>query len=263
MAFGYIVDSPVLANGFNYVGAATVTATNYPAINLSNLSDARKSHACQASAKAGLLIDIDLGLALPVDCVAILGHIFSGSATIKVQASVNPAYAPLAIDDTLVWNEDQIIHLYSVGKVYRYWRINVTDAANLSFPWIGELVIGKRQFTKFPSQWGIVEGFNHENIIHTTDYDTRWIYHHTTLRFLEAFEFLKRTEAEVVELKTMFRRAKGSFTPILVVFDEDYPNKSIYGRLLDELGRSFKAYECNDLGGLSVKEEPSAGLVSI
>jgi hypothetical protein len=140
----------------------------------------------------------------------------------------------------------------------------IADSGNYGYPWVGELVMGMREPLAYPSNWGLAESFDHKKVTHETDYGVRWIYHLDKLRSFTDLRFLQRFEDELEELRDMVKKTKGSYIPVFVVFDTtNYPEKTIYGRFRDELQRTFRFIEWNDILGLTCVEEPSAGMVKI
>jgi hypothetical protein len=258
----YIVDDAQTGAGYNWVGLATITVTNFVTANKDRLFNKDKSSALQATAKTGLQIDFNLGSAMPVNTIGILGHLFTSGATITLLADDNAGFATPDINEVLTWAEDQIFRLFSATQSYQYWRITIADAGNVAFPWIGEFIIGQRLVFTFPVGWGVEEATEDKLVIHETDYGVKWIYDHGQIRTIDGALFHQRTEDEVAELKQMVIRAKGSNIPVLFFFDtENYEDKGIYGRLTDELNREFMFYEFNNLSALTITEQPSARMV--
>lgn len=261
----YLIDSPVVADGYNYTGHAVLTATNFPSSDLPFLYDNRKSHAVQATAKTGLYINLDIRSAsLDVDMIAILGHNLASDATIKIQADDDSGYGSLAVDQTLTWNEDQIVYFFDTVKTYRYWRLSIEASNNVGYPFIGEFLIGKKVSFTFPMNWGITEQYEHLNVSHKTDYGVEWVYTQGVLRSFQAFNFITRPEDEVEEVEDMIIAANGSLIPVLLTHDlENYPNRAIYGHLADELQRTFVFDQNSDVTGLTIQEEPSAKMIEV
>ena len=92
-------------------------------------------------------IVIDLGSTKQVTCVVIQDHNFTNAATIDLMAHTAdswgaPDYAPAS----LTWNEGIIVVF--LDQTFRYWRLEVTDAANGDgYIAIGELFLAAYEET--------------------------------------------------------------------------------------------------------------------
>ena len=180
MSVGYIIDHNTASDGYNRVGGASITATSVNTTSLAKLYNRRQSRACQGSALTGIIIDFDMGSAIDVDCVAVLGHNFTTSVTCNIKADDDPAFGSPGVNLNLTYNADQIIYLWSSTQSYRYWRLSIDDATNTAYPWIGELILGKlTTFTHEPT-WGMSRVDFHEMVTHETDYGNVLLKH---LRF--------------------------------------------------------------------------------
>lgn len=91
--------------------------------------------------KIGDAIVIDLGSAQSVTACALLGHNFTGSATVKLQGNASDSWGSPSVDRTLTVT-DPIISDYPTGS-YRYWRVFWTDSTTTEdFFTLDELFLG-------------------------------------------------------------------------------------------------------------------------
>lgn len=255
----YMIDDAVDAKPYNLVGLATITLTNFTTGDEAKLYSKRVSDVLLGTAKTGLVIDIDFGSAKSVDTIALLGLNISSTGSIRIRGDSNPAFPSPTIDVTVNDPGVQHIEVEDTPVSLQYWRINMDDASNEFFPWIGELMIGERFAFNRPHSWGHAEVFEFRNVAHETDYGTRWVYHHTDSRSLRSFTFSQRTDAEAEELEDMITAAKGSFLPLLVIPDVvDDPDRAVYGFIVDQIGREFRFLDWNNFADIPVIEQPRA-----
>lgn len=126
----------ILWNNLNNASATVLSsssaATEYP---LSNLQNYWKSWRTRTSSLASPdYWAWNLGSALPVSYVILVGHNFTSSATVKVQADIHAGHWA-DVNRTLVygtdWNDDIVIAYFSTEwTTLQYWRITVQDLSN-------------------------------------------------------------------------------------------------------------------------------------
>lgn len=90
-------------------------------------------------------ITIDLGSAQQVTALAIFDHNFTDAVTISLKGDADNANwdTPDFGGESVTYNADKIVHYLSSAQTYRYWRLEITDAANSdTYIEIGELFLG-------------------------------------------------------------------------------------------------------------------------
>lgn len=79
-----------------------------------------------------------------LDCFAILGHNFTETALIKVEANIANNFLAPPVTKIGVWAKDNIIIPTSFGAQYEYYKISILDVANpCGYIEIGRVVGGK------------------------------------------------------------------------------------------------------------------------
>jgi len=229
--------------------------TDFPAEYLVNQIASKPARFTQ---KTGLQINIDFGSSQKCNCIAILGHNLSSGATITIQNDDNSGMSSPDLNQALTWNEDQIVYLITSNDTNRYWRISIEDSGNSSYPMIGELILG--EYIEFSQNfdWNIVENVQMNLITHKTDFQQTWSYFMNKTRSLGNMNFTKIDSTTLDELLTMFEDAKGSHYPILLIWDDNNVNRSIYGKLGDQHGRHFNFVTLYSVTGLTITGLPFA-----
>lgn len=113
----------------NLINDATLASDNedgnYP---LSGLQDIHLSNVFRFGDTDGGYIDIDLGEAEDVSCIGIISNLsVTGSVTLKGNSVESWASPPVEREITIV---DRNIMEYFTTETYRYWRLEIEDAAN-------------------------------------------------------------------------------------------------------------------------------------
>lgn len=94
---------------------------------------------------ATITCDTELAQGVYLDTMAILNHNLSGSATVILQASNDPSFATIPINEQL---EYEVSNMYYIApnlpqNAYRYWRLAITDTGNAdNFLRIGTIIFG-------------------------------------------------------------------------------------------------------------------------
>jgi len=94
---------------------------------------------------ATITCDTELAQGVYLDTLAILNHNLSGSAIIILQASNDPSFATIPINEQL---EYEVSNMYYIApnlpqNAYRYWRLAITDTGNADgFLRIGTIIFG-------------------------------------------------------------------------------------------------------------------------
>lgn len=141
----------------NHAAAAAASASAstadalYPASNAVTTPPALP---WRSTALASQWIEVDLGSAQAIDLIAIVGHNLSSTATINVRAGATAA--PTTLISAMTWRDRTAYVGLSATASHRYWRIEISDAANTSpYVQVGYIVLGNRTVlgTKFALGW--------------------------------------------------------------------------------------------------------------
>jgi hypothetical protein len=109
---------------------ASTEADNYPVENIVNQHSSVKWRSTTGSLTSQwVTVDAGAGETFTVDCVAILGHNFTNSATIKFQMNATDSWGSPSVDETLTWREGMILKFFT-ESTYRFARISIDDAGN-------------------------------------------------------------------------------------------------------------------------------------
>lgn len=128
----------------NYLDAGTVSASSenviYPVENVQN---GRLAKPWRTLSATGVNCIVDLGAAVAIDTVAIMGHTLTTSATVVIEANSSDSWGAPAWSTTLTALEGMILKFFDAAQTYRYWRYTIEDATNGSaYLDIGRLWLG-------------------------------------------------------------------------------------------------------------------------
>lgn len=179
-------------------------------------------------------IDAYLASAQEVKAIVIYDHNFTDAATLSIDGDSAPTFdtdgGSAEFSEALTWTDEKIVHFLSAAQTYRYWRLNVTDAANPdAFIEIGELFLGS--YLELSRNY--VNGFQED--IESVKNTNATVYGIERDRF---FNFQRTwkidwhviTSADAANLKTMFAslgsRSTGIFKPFFFCFDSATPSNT-------------------------------------
>lgn len=129
---------------------ASSEQTSLPA---SNVTHFWKTKVWRATGDTSEWIKFDFGSAQDFKVVCIVGHNFSSGATVKFQANATDSWGSPSVDETLTWNADIILYVWTATQSYRWVRITIADSANADgYVEIGRIFVGtflepERNFT--------------------------------------------------------------------------------------------------------------------
>lgn len=113
------------------VAGKTLTASSEESgYGVANIEDIRLSRAWRATGDTSEWVKVDMGAAVNVQGVAILGHNLTSGATIHIQANATDVWTGPTVDVTLTWKEGVIWYFWPSSQSYRWWRITIADASN-------------------------------------------------------------------------------------------------------------------------------------
>lgn len=187
-------------------------------------------------------IVIDLQTTDPVDSFALFfnpmtGSKYSSSAALRLQANATNVWTAPSVDQALTYDDDYGVftHFFASAQSYRYWRLNIKDAANSKlYIEVPKLVLSSAtQLTQMP-EVGYEDGWDDQSKLEENNYGhlVGDIY---PVRRLLKFSYVGLPEADQKTLMKIFKKV-GAATPIAlaadptaVMFDKD--KLVLYGRI--------------------------------
>lgn len=209
-----------LADTDNVAKAATITAStadaNYPVANVKALP---VSKPFRFTGKTSENLQIDLGSAKPVDCIALLNHNMVSGAVVTINAgnSANPDGS--TYQTTMTWRQYDSFKILPNYVTYRYWKI---ICANVGCPdsyiQIGYLMMGDSSTLSFNFAPGWMLTDEHYNLTLETEFGTSHVAElFSRVRLNLPFQSLAESDASL--LRTFQRTVKRNLTPVLIVPD--------------------------------------------
>lgn len=190
----------------------------------------------------------------------IIGHNFHPNVTLtlKNDADSDKCLTP-DLNLSITLNAEEIHTLIAANQSNRYWKLEIRNGQPASGNMlIGELIAGEPfEFTQNFS-WGVDHVYDHNVITHKTDYDQVWSYYMNRIRSLTGMSFEDISDTTAGELIDMIEASRGSLYPLVMIWDDTNPNKSIYGKIKDQLKRDFNFVSVNNVTGLTVTGLPFA-----
>lgn len=206
----------------------------FKGINLYNagkMIDLDRDHRYRSAALgAPNTITISLSSAQEIKALILGDHNLTSAATIVLKGHTADSWGSPSFSEAIVWNEEKIIHYPSAAQTYKYWQIQITDAANPDgYIEIGELYLGSYlELTK-----NYVEGYSEETDLlkdtNSTPYGVeRDRFYNSQLTF--SFNFSAMDAADVTDMKTLIAaivsRSAGTFKPLWFNKDSATPNET-------------------------------------
>ena len=128
----------------NLVDSGTVTASSEnPIYPIENVQVARLAKPWQTIAVTGVNAVVDLGSALAVNTVAIIGHTITTSATLNIEANSSDSWGSPSWSTSLTALSNMILKYLDASQTYQYWRFTIEDVSAASaYINIGRLWLG-------------------------------------------------------------------------------------------------------------------------
>lgn len=117
-------------------GSASTVNTLYP---IANTQDQRLAKPWRSTDPSAQTVVIDLGSAQDVDTIAIIGHSFSGSAALTIQAHASDSWGAPTFATALTFSANMILKYLASAQTFRYWRFVMDDPTNT----LGYLTVGR------------------------------------------------------------------------------------------------------------------------
>lgn len=186
---------------------------NYP---VTNIFDSALKTLFKTDSNTTALIVFDAGAPITVDSISIAKHnISSGVTTLKFQGNASDSWGTPSVDETLTWNSGIINKDFSGGS-YRYWRLNIVDAANPD----GLISLGRVYGSDSYTTPGLAQAFSNTVEDHSEETITANGTTYADLRYfneLFSVRWDKITTAEKALMKAQFLLMT---EPHFVTFDE-------------------------------------------
>lgn len=113
----------------NLIDSATLTSDNEnPSYPLTALQHIHLANPFRFNSLAASYIDIDLGSAQDVSSIGIISNL-TADATIVLKGNSSESWAAPPVEETVTAADRNLMH-YFTEATYRYWRLEITDAAN-------------------------------------------------------------------------------------------------------------------------------------
>ena len=193
-----------------------------------------------------LSLEVDLGAARPVNLVALLGTNALSTTQYRVRAAdtqaaliASPGYDAGTLShwpqaNLGDWAETHLIHWLATARSYRWWRIDLTDAA-LPYYQAGRLYIASAWQPAVNVSWGAEQAWVNPSTATRSLGGQVWIDARPAYRRQRlVLEWL--TEAEAYAGLAPLQRLRAGRKDVLVLPDPEGPHlqeRSVYGRLLD------------------------------
>lgn len=173
-------------------------------------------------------ITIDLGSAQEVKALVIYDHNLTAAATIALKGHTADDWGSPDFSEAVTFNAAKIVHYLSVATTKRYWRVEITDAANTdSYIEIGELYLG----SYFEPAQSMEINDDRDNLVLMTTRETVYgIRKHRFFNLRKSFrcEFAQITESDMDSLETLLDtitdRDAGTIDPFYFNPDSATPN---------------------------------------
>lgn len=212
--------------------SASTANANYP---LSAIQERHLSRTFRTTSATSQTITFDLGSAVALKCISILGHNLTTSATITLSGNSSDSWASPPFTTTITAVTRDIVH-YFTESTYQYWQLAISDAS-LSYIEIGRVFMG--------SYLQVTKPFINE---YTEDYDENTVQNYSRGGQVYASKGVKIRQyqltfpyfanAMVQSFKTMLDDV-GAHTSLIADLDENNQDKlePLYG--IFEPGWSF------------------------
>lgn len=256
----YIIDYGSYSAGFNKLAHSSCSATlnnengTYP---FENLIDHMASKPTRFTSKNDNIINIDFITDQECDYIGIIGHNLTASATITLENDTTDVYGVPDLDVTIPYSVDEIHYIVTGNDTNRFWKLTISDPNNPTLPFVGEIIMGKLVYFTQNFNWNVVFGEEYKNIHHTTDYGNVWSYYLARTRSVNGMDFVNITDTTAEEISLMYKGTLGGRFPLVMLWDIDSNlDKSVFGKLADQVGRALAFVNVNTVQGLSVQGLP-------
>lgn len=175
-------------------------------------------------------IAIDFAAPVAADCIGVIEHNLTSGATVTLKAGTTSACSDFT--QALTWKQWVIAKRFT-EQTYRYWKLEITDAANTTDVFIGELIIGKSVALTFGHEYGYSWPSPYVNIVHKTVKGVRHAFEFTRERELP-YRFANLSRTQLTELETLDNAVKGTLLSFLWLPDASV-EEGVYGSLADRL----------------------------
>ncbi|HOD97826.1 MAG TPA: hypothetical protein PLT63_03530 [Syntrophales bacterium] len=185
-------------------------------------------------------IDADMGSDQSVLVVVIFDHNFTSGAAISISGDSASTFdsgiggAP-EYSESIVWNEDGIVHYMTTPSTYRYWRLSVEDTSNSDgYIEIGELLIGSyaELSRNYNYEFSRSQGFIFTQ--NETAMGIRRARYYNARRIIEINQtYLTLSDISKLEnmAETLNSKSAGTMKPFYFNFDSAVPNDTFMVQL--------------------------------
>lgn len=128
--------------GSNILSVTSTAAGDFDKANLTR--DSVKQVWRSADVVSWQEIIIEAEVESDIDTFAILGHNFTETAIVQIQANISNNFLAPPVTKTMVWNEQNMVETSSFGGEYSFYKVRILDVANpCGYVEIGRIVGGR------------------------------------------------------------------------------------------------------------------------
>ena len=167
-------------------------------------------------------ITIDLGSAQAIQAMILYDHNFTSAVTLTLKGHTADSWATPDFTESITYAADKILHYLSSTQTLRYWRLEITDAANtdahieISEFFLGAYFEPDKNFRYGTSSRGISSLIDRNKNKYGVDFKRFYNYQ-------KSFEYLFENITDIATFQTMFEslgsRSVGTIKPLF--FNED------------------------------------------
>lgn len=210
--------------------AATITPSTVSSVYPSTgLYDGEAGLPFRFTSVSGSIL-VDFAAPVAADCIGVIEHNLTSGATVTLKAGTTSACSDFT--QALTWKQWVIAKRFT-EQTYRYWKLEITDAANTTDVYIGELMIGKSVALTFGYEYGFAWTSPYVNIVHKTAKGVRHAFEFAQEREFP-YQFASLSRAQMTELETLDNTVKGTLSAFLWLPDASV-DEGIYGSLAGRL----------------------------
>ena len=225
-----VIASPALSDA----GALTTPGAVAASLPLANLQDMQPSKVCRFTNLTGMAVVCDLGAAAAINLIALVAHNGSAAATWRIRAAATEAVLTAApgYDSTAVsmwpasgqpsgWAVLPSTLFLATAQSFRWWRIDITDAANPAGYWqAGRLVLAAAWQPSRNLQFGWGLGHIDPSEVSAAA-GGQLLVEERTKRRVVSFTLSFMDEDEMMVNAFEIERARGAARDVVVIRDPD------------------------------------------
>jgi len=168
-------------------------------------------------------IVLNLGSAQTVQALILYDHNITSTATIAIKANATDSWGAPSFSEAVTHNATKLLYYLSSAQTYQYWRLEITDSANLdNYIEIAELYLG--QYLQLNSNFSYGSGSRQQaNLLEesVTPYGVaKKRFFNNAQTFAYDFSYINDLDSLQTMFESLGDRASGVVKPLY--FHEDY-----------------------------------------